>query len=355
MKCRIVMVGCGWRSKFYLRAIDNLKDHLEIAGILMRTKERAEEVHRETGIFATADLEEALSLHPDFILLCVSKAHTKEWLLHFIKRQIPVLCETPPALDVDDLNELWKENTYYKGQVQVAEQYFLQPYYSAVQNIIDNGILGEVSNINMSAIHGYHAVSIFRKFLGLDCENCVIRGRRFQFPVTKTRNRMGWHETGEIIYPQRNRVELVFENGKTAFYDFDKEQYFSPIRSRNWNIQGVRGEIKNMSVCYMDENNRPITEAMHREDDGIYNIDGWSHMYISFGGKRIYENPFPGIRVNDDELAVADMLMRMKRYVETGEEFYSLRSGLQDAYLDICMERALTEGVEVVTEKQSWA
>lgn len=163
--------------------------------------------------------------------------------------------------------------------------------------------------VSMSAIHEYHAISIFRKLLGADCEKCIIRGSRFHVPVTKTRNRAGWYETGEI---------------------------------------------KNMSVCYLDESNRPITEVMHREDDGIYNIEGWSHRYITFRGKRIYENPFPGMRANDDELAVADMLMRMKTYVETGEEFYSLRDGMQDVYLDVCMEKALTTGDVVVTEKQSW-
>ena len=42
---------------------------------------------------------------------------------------------------------------------------------------------------------------------------------------------------------------------------------------------------------------------MLREDDGVYNIDGWSHRYISFRGERIYENPFPGARINDDEIA----------------------------------------------------
>lgn len=354
MKCRILMIGCGWRSQFYLKAIENLKEHLEVCGIFMRTKERAQEIQEEKGIFATADWEEALALQPDFVLLSVPKMATKEWLIRLMKAQIAVLCETPPALKVEDLNELWQAKLKYDGRVQVAEQYFMQPYYSAVMKIIESGILGDVVNVNMSAIHEYHALSIFRKFLGIKYENCTIRGSRFHFPVTRTRNRAGWHQTGEVITPQRDRVELVFENGKTAFYDFDKEQYFSPIRSRSWNIQGIRGEIRNMSVCYLDEENRPITEAMHREDDGIYNIDGWSHSYISFRGQRIYENPFPGMRVNDDELAIADMLMRMKRYVETGEEFYPLREGLQDAYLDVCMEGALTTGETITTENQSW-
>ncbi|MBO5372656.1 MAG: Gfo/Idh/MocA family oxidoreductase [Lachnospiraceae bacterium] len=354
MKTKILIVGCGWRSQIYFRAIRNLKEHMEIVGVLMHTKQRAEEVAKETGVFATDSFEEAIALKPDFTILCVPRPVMKEYIIRFMKAQIPVLCETPPGRNVEELNELWQEKLRYNGKVQVAEQYFMQPYYSAVQKIIDNGTLGDVLNVNMSAIHGYHAISIFRKWLGLDCENCTIRGSRFSFPVTKTRDRAGWHETGEIVHPNRDRVELVFENGKTAFFDFDHEQYFSPIRSRSWNIQGLRGEIQNMSVCYLDKYNRPVTEAMHREDDGVYNIDGWSHMYISFRGERIYENPFSGMRINDDEIAVTDMMMRMKKYVETGEDFYSLRDGLQDAYLDFSMEEALTTGNIIETQSQNW-
>lgn len=321
----------------------------------MRSEERAQQIQRETGIFSTTDLEEAIKKGADFALLCVPRDVMASWIIRLMERQIPVLCETPPGKDVEELNLLWKEKERLGGRVQVTEQYFLQPYYKAVQNIIDAGTLGTVSNVSLSALHGYHAVSIFRKFLGLGYEDCTIRGSRFFFPVTKTRDRSGWHQTGEMLNADRDRVELCFENGKAAFLDFAGEQYFSPIRSRTWNIQGDRGEVRDTKVCYLDRENRPVTEQMHREDDGIYNIDGWSHMYISFQGRRIYENPFPGVRLNDDEIAVTDVMMHMKHYVETGEDFYPLREGLQDAYLDFSMARALETGETVKTEKQSWA
>jgi hypothetical protein len=77
-------------------------------------------------------------------------------------------------------------------------------------------------------------------------------------------------------------------------------------------------------------------------------------MYISFKGNRIYENPFPGLRINDDEIAVTDLLVRMKKYIETGEEVYSLRDGLQDTYLDLMREEAVTSGKVVHTTAQSW-
>ena len=61
------------------------------------------------------------------------------------------------------------------------------------------------------------------------------------------------------------------------------------------------------------------------------------------------------MRINDDEIAITDMLMRMKKYVETGEDFYPLRDGLQDAYLEFMKEKALETGETIHTETQSWA
>lgn len=133
-------------------------------------------------------------------------------------------------------------------------------------------MLNKNSGEDLQKMKTKHAVSIFRKFLGICMENCKIQGRSYSFPVTKTRDRAGWHQTGEL----------------------------------------------------------PT-------------------------GRRIYENSFPGVRLNDDELAVADVLMHMKKYVETGEDFYPLREGLQDAYLNFVMEEALRSGEEKYTCKQSWA
>ena len=354
MKCKILLVGYGWRSQIYRRAIANLSNEFELCGVLMRSEQRALEIEKEIGIRATDDFDTALSWDPDFVILCVSKVATKEWLIRFMKHQIPVLCETPPAGSVEELNEIWKENIRLKGKVQIAEQYFLQPYYRALQNIVHSGILGEILTVNMSAIHGYHAMSIFRKLLGIGFENCTITGNRYELPVTITRNRAGWHETGEVISTIRDRADMVFDNGKIAFFDFDKQHYFSPIRSRRWNVQGIRGEIQNDMVCYLNERNQPITERMYREDDGINNIDGWSHRFISFRGERIYENPFPGLRINDDEIAVTDLLVGMKHYLETGEDIYSLQNGLQDAYLDLMREEAIALGKSIRTTNQSW-
>ena len=186
VKTRFTIVGYGWRAQFYLRAARMIPQEFEVTSIVTRSGERAAQIRKETGIPAVRSLEEALGDQPDFVLLCVPRAVMKDWIVRLMEQKIPVLCETPPGKDVDELNELWKEKVRLGGNVQVTEQYFLQPYYAAMIRLARSGLLGDISNMNMSAIHGYHAVSIFRKVLGVGFENCEILGRRFRFPVTET-------------------------------------------------------------------------------------------------------------------------------------------------------------------------
>lgn len=354
MKARFIVIGYGWRADFYYRIAKLLPDRFRICAGVLRTPERAEQVAEKEGVFATSDLAEALAQKPDFAVLCVPKAATKEYLTRLMEMGIPVLCETPPGRDVEELRELWKDAQRLRGRVQVAEQYFLQPYYAGVLEIIRGGWLGEVSSAMLSAVHGYHAVSLFRKILGVGHESCTIVGQKFTQAVTATNGRNGFDRSGRIVQEERRWASLQFESGKTAFLDFSGEQYFSLIRARRWNVRGVRGEIDDMTVRCLTEENLPVEQTIRRIDVGINNISEWSHKGMMFLDRQIYENPFYPARMNDDEIAMASCLRAMKEYAAAGKEFYSLREALQDAYLAFELERAIESGETVRTETPPW-
>lgn len=60
-------------------------------------------------------------------------------------------------------------------------------------------------------------------------------------------------------------------------------------------------------------------------------------------------------RLTDDEIANAVTLDRMARYVQTGEDFYSLAEASQDRYLDLLIAEAALTGEEIVAVPQIWA
>lgn len=219
MKARFVVIGYGWRADFYYRIAKILPEQFEICAGVLRTPERAAEVAEKEGVFATSDLEEALGREPDFVVLCVPRGSTKDYLVRLMDAGIPVLCEMPPGRDTDELRELWEESQRLKGRIQVAEQYFLQPYYASVLEIIRAGYLGKISSVMLSAVHGYHAVSVYRKLMDIEYENCSIQGQKFTCEVTATNGRNGFEYNGRIVQEDRSWASMQFENGKTALQD----------------------------------------------------------------------------------------------------------------------------------------
>lgn len=354
-KARFVVIGYGWRADFFYRIAKMLPEHFEICAGVLRTEERAKQVAREQNVFATADLDTALETKPDFVVLCVPRDIVKDYLVKLMEKGVPVLCETPPAKNTEELTELWKDKEHLSGKVQVLEQYFLQPYYAGVLDIINRGYLGETSSIMLSALHGYHAVSIFRKCLGIGFENCTIQGKKFHFDITATNGREGFDYSGKVVQTDRDWASMAFENGKAAFMDFSGEQYFSQIRTRRWNVQGSRGEINDTTVRFLNEQNVMVQQEMQRTDVGVNNNSEWSHKGYLFLDKQIYNNIYYPARMNDDEIAVASCLTKMKEYVDTGKEFYSLAEALQDTYLSFCLEEALQTEETMQTETQIWA
>ena len=355
MKARYIVIGYGWRADFFYRIARMLPEQFEICAGVLRTAERAEQVAAKEHVFATVNLEEALAQRPDFAVLCVPRGSVKEYLVRLMEKDIPVLCETPPAQDTEELRALWGETERLGGRIQIVEQYFQQPYYAGVLEIAGRGYLGTVNSVMLSALHGYHAVSMYRKLLGVGYENCRISGKRYTSDITVTNGREGFDRSGRIIKYERDWVSIVFEGGKTAFLDFAEEQYFSLIRARRWNIQGTRGEINDMTVRCLNRDNLPVNQEIQRIDVGLNNISEWSHEGMMFLDQRIYRNPFYPARLNDDEIAVASCLKRMKDYVDTGADFYSLREAAQDTYLSFLLEEAIETGREVVAKTQPWA
>lgn len=352
-KIRFGILGGGWRSEFFIRAAKAVPDRFELAGVWVRSQEKAPVLAQKYAISVTTELEELLAKPLDYVILCIPRENTLDYLKLLYSRGIPVLCETPPSDSLENLNRVWELTQDSQGKIQVAEQYFLQPYHAAALEVIRQGYLGEVSNLRLSMVHGYHGISLIRKYLGVGMQSCRVSARHFAFPGIHHCDRAGLYSQGSARPSSREVALLEFESGKTAFFDFDGEQYFSYIRRRSINIQGERGELSDSSLSYLTEDLTPVTLPLRRIDTGAdSNLEGFYHRGIQVGERFMYRNPFPGARLTDDEVAVASCMERMGHYVKTGEEFYPLEEALQDAYLSLLMQQA--DQSVLTSEPQSW-
>ena len=243
------------------------------------------------------------------------------------------------------------------GKIQVAEQYFLQPYHSAVLKLLSEGLLGDVHTMKISMFHDYHGLSITRKILSAGFQGCTVSGKKISRPVIATCGRKGMESGQRTIVEDVKTALFEFENGKYCFFDFSDEQYFNYLRTRHLSIEGTAGELWDTAVRYLNRDGYPVCESLRRADTGIYsNLEGYFHRGILLGDRFLYRNPFEEFlpRLNDDELSMACLLAGMKNYLDTGVPVYPLEEALQDTYLSLLMDEAIQTGRPVTSQKQSW-
>lgn len=313
------IIGAGWRSEFYLRIAALVPEKFSVSGIYIRNAEKKEEFSKKYNVNIFDNLDDLLKTDFDFIVSCVNKDSINETAQMLSDKGIAVLTETP--VTDEDL----------KGKIQVAEQFHFMPRNQAYKRIIENGILGDVNQVQLSCCHDYHAASLIRFFLDIKDEIPTKTIITLPDKLTRYNCRSGYIAPVEVVAEQK--ITIFDFGGKSAVYDFNFEQYFSDIRASRIIIRGTNGEIVNNTCTYL-KNGIPHSFEIKRNAFGTEeSLDGFSLFNITGNGEVLYTNPFINARLSDEEIAIATCLVKMKEYTTEGEGFYSP----QEAFIDYNM------------------
>ena len=310
------IIGAGWRSEFYLRIAMLVPDVFSVSGIYIRNPDKREEFKKKYNVSIFGTLDELLKTDFDFIVSCVNKDSICQTAGLLSGKGIPVLTETPVSTDG------------LTGKIQVAEQFHLMPRNQAYKSIIDSGLIGEVQQVQVSCCHDYHAASLIRFFLEITD----------QIPekttITLKDNLIRYNSRAGIIDPtpvsSQQKITVFNFGDKSAIYDFNFEQYFSEIRTARIVIRGSKGEIVDNKCTYLENNTVHSFEIVRNCNGSYENLNGFSLVNITCNGKVVYVNPFKDARLSDEEIAIATCLVKMKKYVDGGAEFYSPQSAFKD-------------------------
>jgi predicted dehydrogenase len=349
------MVGAGWRSEFYLRVARALPDRFEVAGVVVRDSEKRNRFMRRWGYPAYPDTDALLdNTSPDFVVTSVPRTVNPEIIRKLVAADMPVLSETPPAAGVDEMASLYSDVTAACGRVQVAEQYWLQPEHAARLDLIDRAMLGTVSQAQVSCAHGYHGVSLIRRFLGAGYSLPTIRARTVTSQLVNGPNRQGPPKQEESKSSSQLLAWIDF--GSTfGVLDFTGDQYFSWIRDHRVLIRGDRGEIVDRKINRLIDFQTPISVILFRRQTGAGgNLEGNYLQHISTGDHICYENPLQPASLSDDDIAVGTCLLKMGEYAAGGEAFYPLAEACHDHYLGILIEKAAETNRDIQAEPQAW-
>lgn len=347
------LIGGGWRAEFYFRIAQALPGRFHVAGCVATREATRTRIRAEWGIPVFDKIDGLLNERPGFVVTSVPWAASGPLLVELASQNVPVLAETPPASDLNGLIELWR-NLPSNARVQVAEQYAFQPLHAARLAFVRSGKLGEISQVQVSIAHGYHGISLIRKFLHVGYENVVMRASEFKSPLIAGPDRSGLPSKEQKIESVQTIAYLHFDK-KLAVFDFAADQYYSWIRSQRLLVRGDRGEINNLDCCYLEDFRTPVRIRFERNDAGqAGNLEGYYHNGYRAGSESWYQNPFVPGRLSDDEIAVATSLESMARYLETGKPFYSLAEASQDHYLSLMIDEAARSGKTLESSNQVW-
>src|SRR3984893_14635007 len=348
------LLGGAWRAEFYFRIAQLLPERFRVAGCFARSEATRAGIKTDWNIPVFDTMAGLLKERPEFVVTSVPWAASGPLLVELASQNMPVLAETPPAADLEALIRLW-QSLPANARVQVAEQYALQPLHAARLAFVRAGKLGEISQVQVSIAHGYHGVSLIRKFLGITFENVVMRAFTFKSALIAGPGRAGPPSEEKEIESTQTIAYLQF-GPKLAVFDFTTDQYFSWIRSQRLLLRGDRGEINNLEGSYLENFRTPVRIRFERNDAGQEgNLEGYYHKGYYAGGMDWYQNPFAPGRLADDEIAVATCLESMRGYLETGKSFYSLAEASQDHYLSLMLDEATKTGKTMESSSQVWA
>ncbi len=323
------VIGAGWRSEFYLRIASLVPEKFNVTGMYIRNPQKQKEFSAKYRVKIFDNFDELISTNPDFIVSCVNKDGCCDMIEMLCNKGIAVLSETPIGTSLSQI-EKFEKTIDNNWKVQVAEQFHFQPQNQAYKEIIKNGILGEVHQVELSCCHDYHAVSLIRYFLGIKNEIPKVTSFSFDDELNVYNCRAGIIEK-PILKTSKQKIAILEYKNKTAVYNFSSEQYFSDIRNSRIVIRGTNGEVINDTVFYL-EGNTPMTFSLTRNESGKYeNLDGFCLNEIVGNGKILYKNPFPLKRLSDEEIAIATCLEKMADFVDTKKDFYSVKDGMTDA------------------------
>ncbi len=331
-----LIVGSGYRSEYYGRIAARFPDLFK-AMYLCRSEEKAELMRAHTGMPATTDEKKAKAFLPDFVVVAVDRGHMSEVIEKWALEGYPVMSETPVGASFDTLQHLWDLQEKKNARIVSCEQYPRYPVLMAGIKAVEEGKLGAPHSAYLSLVHDYHASAVLRKILQTGSADYVLHGEESSFPVMETDSRYGAFYDGRTTQEVRDLIHISYASGKKAVYDFSSVEYRTYIRSRHLSLRCERGEWNDRMLYFLDEKNEPQKQLVIPVIPENYRmLDTQALRDI----RRTWEGELQ-LDTQQDEFAIATMLLDMQEYLSGGPSPYPLQNALDDAMFWLLIREAV--------------
>lgn len=253
MIMKVLMIGAGSMGRRWLRDLTALN-----AGEVLLYEpqvDRCQEVAQRFGIQGLSDLEEAMSQHPQAMVVSTPPALHGLYVAKALEHQIHVFCEVPFALDLELLQAIEAQLPSYPSVLGISHTLRYYPPFRIIHDLVHQGSLGKPLYIEFS-LGGYlpdwHPYEDYRKFYasdmklggaGMDMLLHELAAMQWWLgDVQSVYARFNKLSTLEIAGPDSQDILLSFGNGSRGFFHHDLIEQGSV--GRHVRIVGASGTVE---------------------------------------------------------------------------------------------------------------
>lgn len=167
-KLKLILVGGGDRGNCYLKYLQTNADKFELVALVEPVKEKREHFVELYGVsedMCFDDYKEVLNRpkFADIVMICTQDKMHFEPAMMSIDRGYDLLLEKPVSPDAKECIEISKKAKEKGVRVLVCHVLRYTPFYKTMKKIIEDGKIGEITNINH--IEGVGNVHISHSFV----------------------------------------------------------------------------------------------------------------------------------------------------------------------------------------------
>lgn len=297
-KVRFGLVGTGGIAQAYAQAFETCESAQLVAVADIRLE--AAKAMAERAKCQSFDSHEAMAecAELDAVIVCTPPITHPEISIHFLERQVHVLCEKPLSISVNSARQMQAAAQKAGVILTMASKFRYAEDVVRAKSIVTSGILGEIvlfenaftAHVDMSSRwnsnptvsgggvlidNGTHSVDIVRYFLGPIAEVHVVEGKRVQqLPVEDT-VRIFVKSTSGVV----GNIDLSWSINKELDYYIRiygsqgtisvgwKESKYRQSKNQDWvvfgkgynKVQAFRSQIENFASAIRKEEPLLIT------------------------------------------------------------------------------------------------
>jgi predicted dehydrogenase len=144
-----ITVGCGFFGNIHLESWRRVQN-ASIVAVVDRDEEKATDTASRFGLIAYVDLVQAIEeASPDFVDVATRPDSHLQVVETAAAQGCHVLCQKPIAPTWGESVQLVRTCKRHGVRLMINENWRWQPWYRAVRNLIDAGIIGQVTTITL--------------------------------------------------------------------------------------------------------------------------------------------------------------------------------------------------------------